>query len=207
MLELQGHHEDMSQVLGGKLLGTFRNTYYDFPAEIEFSGEMTPLMNKSCQTIAQVPKGFHDAVCVQGSGTLTSGATVSFSRRDCSCAALCPRTQQKICFDRLDPVQFPFGRGAQGTAITPLRTIAVDSQQIPLGSWVYIPEYDGVARRINGPPHDGCCKAEDRGLKVKGKHVDIFTGRSDVTKHLNNRVPSNQGVHVYLSTARCAGLN
>ena len=206
LLSLHGKRDDISRVLDGQLLGRFRNTYYDFPAESDFKGAATLLMNKDCKSIKEVPRGFYDAVCVQGSGTLATGATVSFAKRDCACAEVCPRTDQRICFDRLKPELFPFGRGAQGTPITPLRTIAVDSTEIPLGTWVYIPKFDGVARRPNGPPHDGCFKAEDRGLKVKGQHVDIFTGRSQITAHLNQQVPSNQKLKVYIGTARCAGL-
>ncbi len=65
---------------------------------------------------------------MQGSGRLGAGQTVSFAKRDCACAAVCPRTGQKICFERLDPARFPSGRGASGGPITPLRTVAVDTQ-------------------------------------------------------------------------------
>ncbi len=203
-LALQGQKKrDLNRPLDGELLGVFRNTYYDFPAEFNFSGPRVPLMNRSCQAIGQVPRGFYEAICVQGSGTLTSGATVSFSKRDCSCAEVCPRTGQKICFDALDQEEFPWGRGALGKPITPLLSIAVDSNVIPLGTVVYIAEYDGIERQPGGARHDGCFIAEDRGMKVKGEHVDVFTGNPSTTQHLNGLIPSNQGVHVYAGTARC----
>lgn len=189
----------------GRLLGVFRNTYYDFPSAINHSGPTTKLMSRSCEPLATVPRSFYEAVCVQGSGTLVSGATVSFAKRDCACADLCPRTGQKICFDQLDQEKFPWGRGAQGTAITPLLSVAVDSNVVPLGTKLYIPEYDGIPRSRGGGPHDGCFVAEDRGLKVVGEHVDIFTGNPSVTEHFNQEVPSNVGVHVYAGTARCGG--
>lgn len=203
-LEGEPQRTNVDGPLDGKLLGVFRNTYYDFPAEADFSGPKTPLMNRSCKAISEVPRGFYEAVCVQGSGTLVSGSTVSFAKRDCACAEVCPRTDQKICFDELDSQKFPWGRGAQGTAITPLRTIAVDSRVIPLGTWVYILEYDGVPRSPGSiARHDGCFVAQDRGMKVVGEHVDVFSGNPRVTEHLNEIVPSNQGVHVYVGTARC----
>jgi 3D (Asp-Asp-Asp) domain-containing protein len=186
----------------GQLLGVFRNTYYDFPAEADFTGKPVPLMSRSCQPIRSVPKGFYDAVCVQGSGTLTTGTTVSFAKRDCSCASVCERTGQRICFDELDRASFPWGRGALGKAITPLRTVAVDSSVVPLGTPLYILELDGVPRQPGGTPLDGCFVAEDRGMKVQGQHVDIFTGNASITGHLNSVVPSNVGVHVYVGTAR-----
>jgi hypothetical protein len=58
---------------GGRVLGTFRNTYYDFPSESDFKGDAIALKNPSCKTIKDVPTGFYEAVCVQGSGILSSG--------------------------------------------------------------------------------------------------------------------------------------
>jgi 3D (Asp-Asp-Asp) domain-containing protein len=189
----------------GRSLGTFRNTYYDFPSEADFQGPTTTLYDRECKPIATTAKAFYEAVCVQGSGTLRRGATVSFSRRDCSCADLCPRTGQKICFDELDSRQFPWGRGATGKPITPLLTVAVDSDVIPLGTAIYVPELAGMPRDTGGTvAHDGCFVAQDRGLKVKGRHVDVFTGDRSVTALWNQRVPSNRGVTVVLEYPLCS---
>jgi 3D (Asp-Asp-Asp) domain-containing protein len=193
---------------GGRSLGTFRNTYYDFPSEGAFSGKATTLYDRECKAIASVASGFYEAVCVQGSGTLKRGGTVSFARRDCECADICPRTGQKICFDQLDPKSFPWGRGATGKAITPLLTVAVDSDVIPLGTGLYVPELEGLPRDGSGTStHDGCFVAQDRGLRVKGNHIDVFTGDPSVTKLWNQRVPSNRGVTVVLDSPRCARAN
>jgi 3D (Asp-Asp-Asp) domain-containing protein len=191
--------------IDGKVLGTFRNTYYDFPSESDFSGEKVPLHNAHCKAIAQVTRGFYEAVCVQGSGLLASGATVSFNRRDCECAELCPRTQQKICFDALDIGKFPWGRGATGGPITPLLTVAVDTNVIPLGTAIYIPEFDGLPRDpARQSLHDGCFIAQDRGLRVQGEHVDVFTGQHTMTELWNGLVPSNTGVTVVIGSPKCA---
>lgn len=191
--------------LEGKVLGKFRNTYYDFPSEADFSGAPVALKNAECGTIKDVPKGFYEAVCVQGSGTLASGQTVSFAKRDCSCAQICTKTGQKICFDALDARQFPYGRGATGGPITPLYTVAVDSDVIALGTQVYIPELEGMPRDAESSGlHDGCFVAQDRGLRVKGKHVDVFTGDSSMTRLWNKLVPSNEGVTVVLDSPKCA---
>ena len=53
---------------------------------------------------------------------------------------------------------------------------------------------------------DGCFVVEDRGLKVVGEHVDIFTGDASETQRINARVPSNQGVTVVVSSPRCSHL-
>jgi 3D (Asp-Asp-Asp) domain-containing protein len=183
--------------------GTFRNTYYDFPSEGAGSKDAT-IFDASCVPVARVTTDFHNRVCVQGSGKLSTGATVSFARRDCACASVCPRTGQKICFERLDASLYPHGRGAMGSPITPLRTVAVDSSVIPLGTPLYIPDLAGVARP-DGSLHDGCFMAEDRGIKVVGRHVDVFTGDPSVTARWNAIVPSNQGVRVFMNDPRCAG--
>jgi 3D (Asp-Asp-Asp) domain-containing protein len=190
---------------GGKSLGTFRNTYYDFPSERDFEGPNVELKNAHCKTVATVTRGFFEAVCVQGSGTLKQGGTVSFNKRDCECAEVCPRTGQRICFDLLDGAKYPWGRGATGKSITPLLSVAVDTSVIPLGTAVYVPEYDGAPRDTDQTSfHDGCFMAHDRGLKVVGKQIDIFTGHQSVTKLWNKLVPSNKGVTVILESPRCA---
>jgi 3D (Asp-Asp-Asp) domain-containing protein len=192
-------------IAGGRSLGTFRNTYYDFPSEADYDGTSLALMNQSCKPIAQVPQSFFEALCVQGSGTLRRGVTVSFAKRDCACAPICPKTSQKICFDELDAREYPWGRGATGKPITPLLTVAVDPGVIPLGTALYVPELDGLPRDVNGTAvHDGCFIAQDKGLSVTGNHVDFFTGHKDVTALWNRRVPSNRGVTVVLESPRCA---
>ncbi len=191
---------------GGRVVGTFRNTYYDFPREADHSGKTAPLMNAACQPIAQVPRSFFEAVCVQGSGTLTRGTTVSFAKRECACAEVCPRTGQRICFDALDATRFPWGRGATGGPITPMRTLAADTAVLAMGTVVYIPELDGVPRGESTDVLDGCFVVEDRGLRVKGEHVDIFTGHPSHTAVLNRLVPSNQGVTIVVESPRCAHL-
>jgi 3D (Asp-Asp-Asp) domain-containing protein len=183
--------------------GLFRNTYYDFPREGSGARDAT-LYDASCAPLSAVTRAFHDAVCVQGSGRLASGATVSFARRDCACAEVCPRTHQRVCFERLDPALFPHGRGAMGTPIAPLRTVAVDTDVIPLGTALFIPELVGLPR-ADGAPHDGCFVAEDRGIKVVGRQIDVFTGDPAMTARWNALFPSNRGVRVIPRDARCAG--
>lgn len=193
---------------GGRLVGVFRNTYYDFPSEGAASDktQLVSLMSATCTEIAKVPRAFHDAVCVQGSGALRRGGTVSFAKRDCPCAEVCPRTGQRICFDALDPAAYPHGRGAAGKPITPLRTIAADTNVLPMGTVVFVPELEGVTVAEGGEASDGCFVVEDRGLRVQGEHIDVFTGSPASTALVNARVPSNSGVHVYAEAPRCARL-
>jgi 3D (Asp-Asp-Asp) domain-containing protein len=188
----------------GQVLGTFRNTYYDFPNEGDYTGDAVSIYDGQCKPKASVPQGFFESLCVQGSGLLKSGNTVSFNRRDCECAPVCPRTGQRICFDVLDITKFPWGRGATGQPITPLLTVAVDSSIVPLGTAIFIPEYVGMPRDSERRgKHDGCFVAQDRGLRVQGQHVDIFTGQAAMTQLWNSLIPSNKGVTVVVHSPRC----
>jgi len=190
---------------GRRLSEPFRNTYYDFPAEGP-GAQAATVFDATCKPIGKVTQAFHDQVCMQGSGRLRSGATISFAKRDCDCAAECPRSGQRICFEKLDPKQFPTGRGSTGKPVTPLRSIAVDPEVLPLGTVVYIPEYDGLPTAEPNAVHDGCFVAEDRGSKVVGRHIDVFTGDPSMTQRWNQLVPSNLGVRLELGSARCAHL-
>lgn len=192
------------QVAPGLAPGMFRNTYYDFPSEGGGPKDAV-LYDAACAPLASVPRAFHDQVCVQGSGRLASGDTVSFARRGCACADVCPRTGQQVCFERLDPRRFPYGRGATGRPITPLRTVAVDSSVIPLGTSLFVPELVGLPLP-GGGRHDGCFVAEDRGIKVVGRQIDVFTGDPAVTARLNAIFASNRGVRVVFEDARCRAL-
>ena len=188
----------------GTALGRFRNTYYNFPNQRNYSGRRVTVFGARCQPIADVPVAFHDTLCVQGSGSLASGVTLSFARRGCSCARTCPRTGQQICFDALDRERFPWGRGAAGTPIAPFRSVAVDIGVIPLGTPIFIPELVGLPTEAGGTGHhDGCFVAEDRGIQVVGRHVDVFTGAVEMTRLWDNLVPTNQGVSVYVDSPRC----
>jgi len=74
-----------------------------------------------------------------------------------------------------------------------------------MGTAIYVPEYDGLpVDAAHSSVHDGCFIAQDRGLRVKGPHVDVFTGSRTTTELWNRLVPSNQGVTVVVGNPRCA---
>jgi len=77
-----------------------------------------------------------------------------------------------------------------------MRTAAVDTAVIPLGTPLYIPAFVGL-RRPDGSAHDGCFLAEDRGLHVSGQQIDLFAGSESMLRDWNQRVPTASGVAVY----------
>ena len=73
----------------------------------------------------------------------------------------------------------PFGDGAGGYILAPLRTLAVDKSVIPIGTAIYIPEARGVRVTLpdgTRPLHDGYFFAADVGGAIGGQHVDFFLG-------------------------------
>ncbi|HEU4580458.1 MAG TPA: 3D domain-containing protein [Polyangiaceae bacterium] len=191
----------------GRTLGVFRNTYYDFPLEREYTGPLVDVFDPSCRSLARVPREFHDTLCMQGSGLLADGRTLSFARRDCRCARRCPRSSQRICYEALPPERYPWGRGATGEPITPLLSVAVDVDVIPLGTPLFIPDYLGLPRGADHhSEHDGCFIAQDRGIKIQGRHIDVFTGEEAQTEVWNRLVPSNRGVTVIVDSPFCERL-
>jgi len=54
-----------------------------------------------------------------------------------------------------------------GTTVTPWYTLAVDPNEIPLGSWVFIPYFEDK-------PNKGWFYAEDTGGAIKSNRIDIY---------------------------------
>lgn len=200
----QPDEEPVAAEARGRPLGVFRNTYYSFPSASDYSGPLVTVFDPACRPLTSVPRTFHDQLCVQGSGQLASRQTISFASRDCSCAEVCPRSGQRICFHLLDPKQFPWGRGAAGKPNRPCRTVATDTKVIALGTSLYIPSYVGMPLH-DGGVHDGCFRAEDRGIRVVGNQIDVFVGSQDMLRHWNAKVPTGKGVEVF-EDERCAQL-
>lgn len=161
------------------MVGNLWNTYYYVANEADHQGEAvdTPLLTADCEVLAEVPKAFHDDLCIEGSGILADGRVVNYASactRDCFAAVPCGKRSYKICYMVLDPERYPHGMGSEGRVLEPDRSIAVDRTQIPLGAVLYLPELDGVTPPGRSAPHDGCVRADDVGGAVKGNHIDIF---------------------------------
>jgi len=73
----------------------------------------------------------------------------------------------------------PFGDGAGDYQIVPFRTLAVDTNEFPLGTVFFIPAARGLEIRLHSGRkvrHDGYFFASDRGGGIKENHVDVFVG-------------------------------
>ncbi|WP_395671055.1 3D domain-containing protein [Phenylobacterium sp.] len=63
-----------------------------------------------------------------------------------------------------------------GCKVVPMRTMAVDKTLIPRRSVVFIKETVGL-KMPDGKAHDGYWYASDVGGAIKGKRIDLYTGR------------------------------
>jgi 3D (Asp-Asp-Asp) domain-containing protein len=105
--------------------------------------------------------------------------------RLCDCSPIVPHLDAKqrkaLGRTRWEVSRAPFGTGADGMALVPYRSIAVDRDVVPLWSVVYVPEARGT--RVTLPSgrtaeHDGYFYAADTGGAVKDEHIDVFCGLS-----------------------------
>jgi len=113
----------------------------------------------------RVPERFAWSLRMEGSGVMMDGRIVNFYG---SC-----NYGYGTCFQQVDPVQFPFGRGAGARSLLPFKSVAVDPRYIAIGEPLYLPELDGL-QLPDGSIHDGCVRADDTGGAIKKRHLDFF---------------------------------
>jgi 3D (Asp-Asp-Asp) domain-containing protein len=125
---------------------------------------------RDCSPLAEVTQKFADHLRLQGTGKLRDGRVINVYGR-CSC----PDTP---CYQVTDRA---WGSAGNGRPLEPFRTMAVDPEKVKLGSFLYIPDLDGMTMPgrspVGGFVHDGCVAADDNGGNIDGKQLDWFVGR------------------------------
>jgi 3D (Asp-Asp-Asp) domain-containing protein len=193
----------------GPSIGKMWNTYYYLAEEDNYSGtEDTTLYDINCNALAKVSAAFSDAVCVEGSGKLSSGTVINFVDT-CSCGRTCP-TGKIICYEELSSWTYSWGKGSFENPLKPLRSIAVENGFIKRKSVIYLKEWDGVyIPRIDGVGgfrHDGCFRADDVGSWIKGNHYDFFAGSRQMRKALEKIYPTGSTFTAHHGGERCSYL-
>ncbi len=185
---------------------TMYNTYYYLARQADYMGANdTTLYDGTCMPVAMVPARFSDSVCVEGSGVLADGRVINYNS-SCRCGRACP-TGGIVCYQVLDKRRFPWGLGARGNALVPLRSWAVDRAVLPLGTVVYLPRWDGVmvpaVDGLGGFVHDGCFRADDTGGAIVGNHFDYFAGTAGMWRALERIFPTRTNFEVRRAANRC----
>lgn len=188
-------------------LGTMWNTYYYLANEDDHTGERdTPIYDASCREVARVRQGFHDSVCIEGSGRLSDGRVINYASTctsSCPAARTCGSASYRVCYSELDATLYPWGRGAGGRALVPDRSMAVDRDFVALGTWVYFEELDGAIPPGEATPHDGCLRADDVGGAIVGNHFDFFSGTRARWLEWETQLPTRTDFHAWIDHPRC----
>jgi hypothetical protein len=185
--------------------------YWPFEVEADYPGpDDTVLSDQSCNTLANVPAGFADGLCVHGSGGLAEGPVVNLDG-SCPCGHYCSQTGATVCFVLLDPAEFPWGMGSAQSPIVPLRSLTVDESVIAHGTVLYTPIWDGIKMveqdGVGGFVHDGCFRADDAGYGIRGRMVALAAGPAAMLSWLESTLPSGtQTWDLYREVPQCAYL-
>lgn len=182
------------------------NTYYKIAAETDFGGSPSvTLSDNSGNPLASVTRAFYDDFCMEGSGRLRDGRVINFGTGSSYGGGCTARL--------LDSSRYPWGAGTHipgesfARPLRPWKSIAVDRHTIPLGSSVYIREFDGLyipeVDGIGGFTHDGCFVAEDTGGAITGNHIDIFGGTRRAYLAVERMIPTRSQLTAWINSGRC----
>ncbi len=188
-----------SQSLLGSGIGNFKLTYYWIVYEQEFPGRpAVPLYTTDGKVIAVVTDRFAERVTMEGTGVLRDGRIVNLHEE-------CDFATHGWCFLDVDRDAAPFGYGSYDP-LRPFRTLAVPSDEIPRGTVVYVPDFDGMPLPTDEGGfdfHDGCFVVEDTGWSLHGKHIDLFALAEAHYKALDERMKGRERVSVFLDSPLC----
>lgn len=157
---------------------------YYIADEAKFSGNTTsPILDRNGNVIAQADSQFVNGgekgtLKYEKTGVLDDGTVVVY---DTTIDGI-PRH-----FVQQNGVGF----GANGTSLQVFRSIAVDPDTIPLGTFVEIPETRGMILP-DGTAHNGIWRADDIGKNLKGFEVSLFIGTEGNRVFLKAAGISNQ---------------
>jgi 3D (Asp-Asp-Asp) domain-containing protein len=182
----------------GASRGTFDLTYYWVTAEADYDGAPTErLYTPTCEVLATVDPAFARSLRLEGTGRLLDGRVINVSGA-CGC-------DTAACFIEVD-AEHPWGVGVQDRALVPYRSVAVDRDVVPYGTWLWVAELDGV--RVPGEPpwgdfvHDGCVLAADTGGSIDGAHLDWFVGLKASYRSLDGNLRLSR-INVHDGGDRC----
>lgn len=176
----------------GRDLGAYRLTVYWLSSERRFRGPKRFSLYDGKLRIARVSRRFAKSLRLQGSGRLKDGTIVQYVRR---CRGRC--MQVRVINRQI----YPMGVGAAGVALMPLRSVAAD-RRFRFGTPLYIPQLGRILRK-RGQKHKGCFMVHDRGGRIRGKRLDLFTGSRRIFRRFVGRsLP--RFVKVYVNHPQCS---
>ncbi|KAI8644267.1 hypothetical protein BD408DRAFT_384133 [Parasitella parasitica] len=161
-------------------------TYYWIPKEgekdmnnkgksIKLNGIKTKkLKDKNGKKIAKVSKVTYNKFQMEGTGLLKSGTMVNLST-------------SKKTFMKVDRSKAPYGLGPNNKGLVPW--VSVASNDIKLGTTLYIKELDGITLP-NGVSHNGCVRVDDQSWSMGSCQLDFFVLQFSAYQVLDKKIPS-----------------
>ena len=179
--------------------GTFKMTFYWLAFESEYANEpaTVDIYTRHGFALGRFPRTFVFEFKLEGSAVLRDGRILNYDGR-------CPYGIG-FCFQTLDPREHPMGKGGQGRALQPYRSVAVDPRFVPLGTPLYLPELVG-ALMPDGTRHDGCVRADDTGGNIRRRELDFFVESYTNYKFVDEQLAGDNHVTPYVEEPRCAYL-
>ncbi|MDZ4678126.1 MAG: polysaccharide deacetylase family protein [Oligoflexia bacterium] len=170
----------------GEKIGSFYSTFYYVLNEKSYvPGTDAEIKDTVGNVLAKVSAKFKKELDIEGTGILLNGKTVNYAN------VINGEVRYKYTTST-------WGMGVGDCVLTPYRTIAVDTREIPLGSTVFIPAVKGM-KLPDGSIHDGIFKAEDIGNGIQGWHIDFFAkeGLSSASLYEGMGIFSRTWVDIY----------
>lgn len=164
-----------------KNLGKFKITYYWIVDETKYKGQRTiPLYLENGKVLDRFPKQFIKDFKKESVARLKDGRLISYLKR---------KNAVRVVNEPL---------GSKNYTLSTFKSVAVDTQLIPLGSTLFIPNFERLYLGNSGV-HNGVFYANDVGSQVKGNHIDIYIGELDNLSYVRSKTGIGSGlVDVYL---------
>ena len=142
----------------------------------------------------RVRERFAWSLRMEGSGLMMDGRVINYK-------GAC-KYGYGTCFEQLDIVEHPFGRGAGQRPLIPFKSVAVDPRVIAIGEPLYIPEFDGL-QLPDGSIHDGCVRADDTGGGIKKRKMDFFVVTYGNFRFLLDQLLNVSWITPHIEAPRC----
>lgn len=178
---------------------TYKMTFYWLAFESEYANEprTVELYTRGGWVLGRFAPAYAFELKMEGSGVLRDGRVVNYDGR-CAYGI-------GTCYQTLDVREHPLGKGGQGRALVPFRSVAVDPRFVPLGTPLYLPELSGMLLP-DGTRHDGCVRADDTGGNIKKRELDFFVESYAYYKFLDDALSGHNKVTPFIEEPRCQYL-
>jgi 3D (Asp-Asp-Asp) domain-containing protein len=125
-------------------------------------GQDAVFLHRNGQELYRASRAFVSKAAIEGSAKLSDGRVLNV-------------TGVVGGIQRWEFISAPYGMGASGCPLIPMRAVAVDPKKVPLRSILMIAETKGAPLPFGGV-HDGIWYALDTGGAIQSDRIDLFVG-------------------------------